>query len=67
LGLKYLEVRTRNTAHGKSSKRKWTEQDLTSSFAPNIVDHYVLPTGEKKFLVKWDDRSKQRGEGIDKQ
>jgi hypothetical protein len=51
LGLKYLEVRTRNTTRGKPSKRKWTEQDIMSSFTPNIVDHYVLPTGERNFLV----------------
>jgi hypothetical protein len=63
LGLKYLEVRTRNTTRGKPSKSKWTEQDIMSSFALNIVDHYVLPTGERKFLVKWDDRSKQGGKG----
>ena len=63
LGLKYLEVRTRNTTRGKPSKRKWTERDIMSSFAPNIVDHYVLLTGERKFLVKWDDRSKQGGKG----
>ena len=63
LGLKYLEVRTRNTTHGKPSKSKWTEQDIMSSYAPNIVDHYVLPTGEIKFLVKWDYRSKQGGKG----
>jgi hypothetical protein len=44
LGLKYLEGRTRNTTCGKPSKSKWTEQDIMSSFAPNIVDHYVLPT-----------------------
>jgi hypothetical protein len=63
LGLKYLEVRTRNTTRGKPSERKWTEQYLMSSFAPNIVEHYVLPTGERKFIVKWDDRSKQGGKG----
>jgi hypothetical protein len=63
LGLKYIQVRTRNTTRGKPSKRKWTERDIMSSFAPNIVDHYVLPTGERKFLVKWDDRSKQGGKG----
>jgi hypothetical protein len=38
-------------------------RDIMSSFTPNIVDHYVLPTGEIKFLVKWDDRSKQGGKG----
>ena len=47
----------------KKDTHIYSERDLKSSFTPNIIDHYLLATGEKKFLVEWDDGSKRRRKG----
>ena len=48
----------------KKDKHKYTERDLKSSFTPNILDHYLLAKGERKFLVEWDDGSNRRSKGM---
>jgi len=55
---KHLAVRK------KKDKHKYTERDLKSSFTPNILDHYLLAKGERKFLVEWDDGSNRRSKGL---
>ena len=48
----------------KKDKHKYTERDLKSSFTPNILDHYLLAKGERKFLVEWSNR-RSKGLPID--
>jgi hypothetical protein len=50
LGLKYLEVRTRNTTGGKPSKSKWTEEISCQASLQTLLIIMCFRLGKKSFL-----------------